>query len=134
MKEKENRTPVFRCEIPGRPVSKKNTKKVVRRHGLSMVIYSPQFKVWEKTALLILKQFVNKGHQLLNCNLEAHFVFRFVNHRSEADVSNLIEAPQDALEKACIIQNDRLIQKVIARKEFGFLEDSTLIELYKLEE
>jgi Holliday junction resolvase RusA-like endonuclease len=130
---KEFKNPVFSCEIPGRPISKKNTKKVVKRHGLSLVIYSPQFRQWERDALLILKRLA-QGRELLTCKLEAHFVFKFVNHRSEADVSNLIEAPQDALEKACIIKNDRLIHVVRARKEFGFLQDSTVIELYKLED
>ena len=122
--------PVFSIEIPGRPISKKNTKKVVRRYGVSRVIYSPQFREWEKQALIYLKHRA-QIFSTIDYHLMAKFVFNFKDHRSEADVSNLIEAPQDALEKAGVIKNDRLIQMVHARKEFG-KKESTLIELYRI--
>jgi Holliday junction resolvase RusA-like endonuclease len=121
---------LFKCFIPGRPVSKKNTKKFVRRHGHVMVIYSKKFKDWESTAIPYIRQaFV--GKQTIACHLEIRLVFHFKNHAHEADVSNLTEAPQDALEKALVIQNDRLIQRVIAEKVFDNTE-GTDVELYAI--
>lgn len=123
---------LFEVFIPGRPPSKKNTKKVVRRHGQTFVIYSPQFKEWEKDALLILK----KSYTDLNPidqPLIIHLVFTFENKRSEADVSNLIEAPQDALTKAGVISDDRIIQVVQAKKEFAKTA-GTLIQLWSIED
>lgn len=125
-----NKTPIFFIVFPGRPVVKKNTKKVYRKHGRVMIVYSQRFKEWESRALdQIAKEWV--GKETIDVPLEARFVFCFENHQGEADVSNLCEAPQDVLEKAKVIRNDKLIQIVNARKEFG-VEPKTMVELYEI--
>ena len=61
--------------------------------------------------------------------IEIKLVFHFKNHQHEADVSNLVEAPQDALTKAGVIIDDKIIQVVSATKVFDGTE-GTDIELY----
>lgn len=51
--------------------------------------------------------------------IEAHYRFYFENKHGEADTSNLIEGPQDVLEKVGVIVNDKLITKLTAEKFFG---------------
>lgn len=123
-------TPIFKAEINGRCPVKKNKMKVVRRHGNTIVIYSPEFREWERIALLALKQ-ANQG-QTIDEPLEARFKFYFKNRSGEADLSNLIDSPQDALTKAGVIIDDRIIQLLQAEKVFGH-EPKVEIELYRLE-
>lgn len=123
------RTPLFSIEIPGRPVIKKNTKKVIRRYGQTRVIYSKLFLEWEKNALFIIKQAWRKPAIDVPLEIKLHFFFE--DRRSEADVSNLCEAPQDVLQKAEVIKDDRLIQIVSAQKSFHETA-RTKIELFEI--
>lgn len=123
---------VFKAEVPGRPPSKKNTKKVFKRHGHTVVVYSQAFKLWEKVALLCLAQ-AKVGKPKITKPLAAKFIFHFKNRHAEADVSNLIEAPQDALTKAQVISDDKIIHIVQGEKIFDGTE-KTIIELFDISE
>lgn len=105
---------IFHAVLPGRPIVKKNTAK----HYRGRCIYSDRFREWEACSLIFLSR-VWKNKKPLEENLWASFIFFFKNHQGEADVSNLIEAPQDALTKAGVIKDDRFIQLVCGRKIFG---------------
>ena len=101
--------------LPGRCIVKKNTKRFV---GHGRVIYSPSFRIWNAQAILALrKQWRNKPP--LDTPLEMTIRFYFENHQAEADVSNLIEGPQDALKEAGVIVDDKLIYALYAGKIFG---------------
>lgn len=118
----------FSCTIPTRCPSKKNTQKVVRKHGRTFVLYTKQFREWEALALATLKQ-AWSGRDAFTEPMEARFRFYFKNHQHEADLSNIVEAPQDALQKAGVIKDDKLIW--IARLEKFFGEEPRVeIELY----
>ena len=105
---------LFICTIPGRAYVKKNTQRVVRGRR---VIYSPNFLAWERGALATLRR-AYRGLPSEG-NLEARFSFYFANRQAESDLSNLIEGPQDALQKAGVIANDKQIITLHARKFFG---------------
>lgn len=122
---------VFECTIPGRCPIKKNAMKVVRNHGRVNVIYTHLFREWEKTAILYLKSSF-RGREVIDMPLEARFTFKFLNHKWEPDVSNLVDSPQDALKKAGIISDDKIIQVLQANKEFGQGEETT-VRLYTIE-
>lgn len=122
---------LFSCTINGRPIVKKNTQKIVRRYGTTVAIYTPQFLEWQKSAMVSLKQ-ANMSREMITVPIEARFKFYFKNRSGEADLSNLIEAPQDVMKKAGVIEDDRLIQVIHATKHFGH-EPRVEIELYALE-
>jgi Holliday junction resolvase RusA-like endonuclease len=82
-----------------------------------MVIYSAQFREWETRALVELRQTWNG--KTIDQPLEAVFRFYFKNRQAESDLSNVIEAPQDALTKAGVIIDDKIIQVIHATKIFG---------------
>lgn len=123
---------LFSIFIPGRPVSKKNTQRVVRRHGLTLVVYSKQFKDWEKEALLLLRNDW-KGSAPISEPMHIDLVFNLPDRR-QCDVSNLLEAPQDALTKAGVIKDDSLFRSVTAKKNLATQPTGTTITLYKFTE
>lgn len=105
---------VFQCTIPGRPIVKKNTACRGRRG----VFYSKRFLGWEKIALLAVHKARGKAKTVEEC---VHVEYRFYleDRRGEPDVSNLVEGPQDVIEKVGVIRNDKLVKSFYAEKFIG---------------
>ena len=120
--------PLFACTILGRPIVKKNTQRTVGFGTRKRVIYSPRYRAWEIDAIAACKR-ANRT-ELLAMPLTAVFRFYFENKMAEADTSNLIEGIQDALKKAQVIEDDKLIIRIIAEKFFGETA-RTELELHK---
>lgn len=123
---------LFSAEIPGRPYVKKNTKRVFGSGAKKRVVYSPEFLRWQTTALSVLKQTKTRRLSILSGGLHASYTFHFKNRSGEADVSNLIEGIQDCLQTASIIENDKQIFSLDAKKIFDGTE-KTVVKLYALE-
>lgn len=121
--------PIFECLILGRPIVKKNTQRVIGSGKRKRVIYSKKFLQWQSIANSTIQRGAGVA-LLINEPIEAHFKFYFKNRSAEADVSNLVEGPQDVLKKTGIIADDKLIMRVRAEKFFGS-EPRTEIKLYK---
>lgn len=122
--------------IPSRVRIKKNGKRIFSRAtrfgpGRITVLSSPQYCQWEAMALRTLKQ-AWRGQERIEDRLEAHFEFHFENKLAEPDTSNCVEGPQDCLQAAGVIRNDKQIQKLVAFKVFDS-EPKTIIRLYKYE-
>jgi len=114
---------IFECTIPGRVPVKKNTQKVVLlQTGRRAAIYSAKFRSWEEGAILECIQ-ANKSRRCYAGPMIAFFSFYFQDHMHEPDVSNLVEGPQDVLKKAGVIEDDRLIHELHARKIFDSNEE-----------
>ncbi len=124
-------TLVFEAEVPGRPIVKKNSQRVVGFGKRKRKIDSPQYSRWHKVALLVLKQARLRRDSMLLGELHASYRFHFKNHQAEADVSNLIEGPQDCLAESLIIENDKQITSLDAMKLFDGTE-KTIVRLYEL--
>lgn len=108
---------IFNIVIPGRPIVKKNTQRIVGYGKKRRAIYSPLYTAWERGALLIFK--MKDDLPFIDFNVMAEFSFYFENHSAEPDTSNLIEGPQDLLKKAGVISDDKIIKRVLAEKFFG---------------
>lgn len=118
---------LLRLILPGRAIVKKNTARKFGSGRRSRVVYTEKYQTWEAEAL-------REIHKLclgatLDFPLEARFVFYFKNRHAEADVSNLVEGPQDLLKTARVISDDRIIRRIVAEKVFGY-EPRTEIELW----
>jgi Holliday junction resolvase RusA-like endonuclease len=123
---------LFSAEIPGRPYVKKNTKRVFGNGAKKRVVYSPEFLRWQTTALFEFKRALSGAHSILTGGLHASYVFHFKNRLGEADLSNLIEGPQDCLQSASVIQNDKQIMSLDAQKIYSG-EEKTIVTLYALD-
>lgn len=99
---------VYKVIIPGRPYVKKNGAKVFR----GRLVYTENYRAWEQTAAM----FINKTLSMyskpafpITGPVRMQAIFCFENRMAEADLSALLEGPQDVLQKCGVIKNDRQI-------------------------
>lgn len=127
--------PIVTLTIPGRPIVKKNTQRVVGFGKSRRRILSPKYIAWERAAMLSAMATAKRPTSiaLLDIPVRAVFRFYFKDRQAEADVSNLIEGPQDLLVKLGVLKDDRLVRRVEGEKFFGH-EPRVEIEIYRYEE
>ena len=127
----------YKFEIPGRVGIKKNSKRIIvsyaQRAGRRIkMLSSERYSAFEKHAILTLAK-IWGDKPALTGRIEAVYKFYFKNRQGEADTSNCIEGPQDCLESAGIILNDKQIIRLYAEKIFDGTE-KTIIELKQVNE
>lgn len=100
--------------INGRPVTKKNSQRIMRgKNGQPFVAQSVNAKTWEENAIIQLRTQLYHARQRgpvaaplgIPVNLRA-LVYR---ERATGDLGNFLSAVCDALERAGVVTNDRLI-------------------------
>jgi len=99
---------VIRLTIPGRPITKKNSQRIIinRRTGRPMVIPSKQYKEYEAASLWHLKQY-----RIRTITKPVNVCARYwmPDRRSKPDLLGLQQATADILETAGIVEDDVLI-------------------------
>lgn len=102
----------YKFTIKGTPEVKKNSRTVVRnrRTGRMFPIKSSKLQGAETNAYADLMEQKRRSMALpISTPVNVCFIFyRATRHR--VDLSNLYELPQDALQKAGILENDSLIE------------------------
>lgn len=105
----------YRLVIPGPMYSKKNSKQIVRNRSRGgrkgnrafKVLSSANVRQWEANAVALM-QAAWAGRAPIDCPVWVTFVF-YAPDRRKRDLSNLYEAPQDAMQDAGIIVDDSQI-------------------------
>jgi len=92
---------LYKAVIPLNPITKKNSQQIIKSKGRPMLIQSKRYRQYEKDCLMLLKK--PREPISVPCNLRATF-YRATKHR--VDLSNLIEAVQDVLVKAGVLEDD----------------------------
>jgi Holliday junction resolvase RusA-like endonuclease len=114
-------TILFRATLEGRAAIKKNSlqRKYSFAKRRTFTLPSDRYLAWENSTVLELKSLWGWRDPIDEpVILRARFYFK--NHAHEPDLSNLYEGVQDALQKAGIILNDKIIQGHDgSRKVFG---------------
>lgn len=103
--------------LPGRCMVKKNSSRRVGRGKSTRVIYTARYRTWEAEALREIMRAAPAV--VIDFPVEARFRFYFANRMAEADVSNLVEGPQDALVKGHVLADDRWVYRAVVEKFFG---------------
>ena len=92
---------LYETVIPLNPVTKKNSMQIIRNRGRPRLIQSKKYRQYEKDALKIIKR--PKEPISSPVNLRAVF---YRQYKYRCDLSNLIEAAQDILVKAGVLEDD----------------------------
>lgn len=108
--------------ILGRPRPKKNSMRIVRTaNGKPFLLPSQANVSWTNDAVRQLRdQWQSQRGRLpaLDAPLSVTYRFYLVNRRSEADADNLMAAVNDALQKAGVIADDKLIRCGVFSKSY----------------
>lgn len=122
--------------LDGRVRSKKNSKQIVKtRAGRSFLKSSDAFKSWEDVAraqLFIQKRKLETegvSKFPITGKLRLVITFEMIGRANEPDLSNLIEGPQDLLQELGIIENDKLIIEIEAKKFMDRPTDTCTIHI-----
>ncbi len=113
--------------LDGRAIVKKNSlqRKYSFAKRRTVTIASDRYLVWERDAVATLANLWG-WRAPIGEPIILRALFFFENRRSEPDLSNLYEGLQDALAKAGVITNDKIIQGHDgSRKIFG--EDPRIV-------
>jgi len=115
--------------IPGNAIAKKNSQRVVRMGRRHAIRASKAYDKWEKAALQHLQcrygGVVWKG----GYPLRFHVFFWRANKR-KFDLSNMIEGPQDVLQKAGIIEDDSMRHVVPVFDGWDIDKNNPRVEIY----
>jgi Holliday junction resolvase RusA-like endonuclease len=130
--------PLYKLTIPGRCMVLKNNKRIFGggRGRKKIVLPSRQYTLWEKNAVAsVLGQLKSISRNAttplpINFEVEMRWRFYFANRQGQADLSNLVEGPQDVLQKAGVLKNDKLVRRSLQENYFGY-EPRIEVEIYK---
>ena len=104
--------------VTGRCASKKNSSRIVRAggkpDGVPFLLPSRTSGVWNREAMRQLRQQYRAAP--LEGPLSAVYRIIRTTNQWEADLSNYVNAIDDALQAAGVIANDRLIVQLLASK------------------
>jgi Holliday junction resolvase RusA-like endonuclease len=103
-----------RFVIEGPPRTKKNSSRILRgRSGKSFVAPSAQAKAWEESAILQIKsQAWAQGRFSLPLQEQVGLCALIYREKDIGDLLNYLAAVSDALERAGVVDDDRLIMSL----------------------
>lgn len=107
--------------ISGRVVSKKNSKRVFRRGGKMVVLPSVAFETFKTSCLWQMK-----GKTKYKGTVKISFEFH-LKGKIDSDIDNMVTSLLDILASAGIIENDKLVMEIYARKIGGYQDFKTII-------
>lgn len=111
----------------GRPITKKNSQEICinQRTKKKFIRQSERYIQFEKDCLWQLKQHKER----LKGPVMATFKYWMPNRRGWPDLVGLIQATQDILEKAKIIENDKYIVSLDGSRIMGIDKDNPRTEV-----
>ncbi len=96
--------------IEGKPITKKNSQRIVYVHGRPLVLPSSEYKAWERMAVPQLREQWGRGGPLTEPVALSAVFYR---ERRSGDLGNFLNALCDALERAEVVENDKLIEHFV---------------------
>lgn len=113
--------------IYGRPISKKNSKRVFTKNFRIVVLPSEAYMAFEESVLSQLKDCTVKFEGPVHIDYD--FAFK---GKMETDIDNAISGINDILEKSGIIDNDKNIKSGTFRVQGNYSDWKTIIKIRKL--
>lgn len=115
--------------ITGRPISKKNAKRIIPHKGRHIIISSKQYLAFEQEALKQLSHYQER----YSGPVEIGYLFE-MKGKLTTDLDNAIAGINDVLQKAGIIDDDKNVVRIHAEKYQGFADWRTHVTITSIEE
>ncbi len=96
----------WRVVIEGKPATKKTGQRIIRVKGQPRIIPAHNSLQWERAAVLTLQ--ARKRQPTITVPVQVQALF-YRRTNTTGDLHGYMQALADALEKAGVIENDRLI-------------------------
>lgn len=116
---------VSRITIPGRPITKKNSQKIVKYGNRRGISQSDAYQRYEEASLWWLKRYKEK----YNGKISVCAKYWMPNRRSWPDLIGLLQATSDILEKSGIIENDKWIEDYDGSRIMGIDKENPRVEI-----
>ncbi len=120
----------FECTLTGRPITKKNHMQLVRAGGRTVPIQSKAYKAYEAECLcqlLMATRLFTPYPKNARLNLRA--IYYMPDRRSRPDLVGLIQATQDILQKARIVEDDVSFVSLDGSRIAGIDRDNPRVEI-----
>ena len=116
--------------LTGRPYTKKNSQQITYNRGTGKrgLIQSKQYRTYETDCLWQLKKY--KGPTFEGVNLHLQALYYMPNRRGWPDLVGVLQATQDILQKAGIIDNDKNIVSVDGSGVVGVDKDNPRADIF----
>ena len=107
------------------PSKKSMHRAGVSRLGTGFIYNAPQYQKWEvRAAKDLVAQMVENGYPCVDYECWARILI-YRRFKRIADLSNLIQSVEDALQRAGCIENDRLIRSLDGSRVYHGVEAGT---------
>jgi len=125
-------------ELPGRPVSQKNSKRLLRAgDGRIIVANTEAVLAWREQAAYVLRSQALRQNLLRTLGDKKHSVQVGIKARlavaQRIDVDNLACAPLDALKDAQVITDDKFVDDLHVIVEYGSAEPGLTLTISERE-
>jgi len=120
----------FEAVLTGRPITKKNHMNVVRAGSRLIPIQSQQYQDYEAACLWQLKRSTRAFTaypKTARLNLKA--LYYMPDRRSRPDLVGLLQATQDILQKAGVVEDDVVFVGLDGSRIMGVDQDDPRVEI-----
>lgn len=107
---------IYSYEIPGNPITKKNSQRIVRMGQRYAIRPSKQYEAYEKSSVAYLKNMDKLPKEPIDYPVMIQCTY-YMKDRRKVDMTNLLEATDDILVKAGILADDN--RNIVASHDFS---------------
>jgi Holliday junction resolvase RusA-like endonuclease len=121
---------MLKIEIPGTPRTKKNSQIMVK--GRNLILPSKAFSEYQKFCIGTKTKpgwLMQWGNICYTVPVQVTCFYWFPDNRSKPDLVGLLQATSDILEKAGILENDRLIASYDGSRIMGIDKEHPRAEI-----
>jgi len=117
----------LKITLYGKPITKKNSMQIISCGGRPRLIQSKAYREYEK---LCLAQFPSWGNIVGMCSTPIQVTcLYYLKDKRKTDLTNLLAATHDILQKAEIIEDDALIVSLDGSRIVGVDKDNPRVEI-----
>jgi len=118
----------MKITLYGKPITKKNSMRIVSRGGRPRLIQSKAYMAYENDCLKQICPSWSNGGESINCKIHVSCLY-YLKDKRKTDLTNLLAASHDILQKSGIIEDDALIVSLDGSRIVGVDRENPRVEI-----